>query len=211
MLINKDLFIFGYSGHAYVVLDAALSLGYRPQGYFNPDKEESDPFKLKFLGFERDVNVPKIVDDAAVFPALGSNKIRKIIMTDPNLVSLNYPVLASPSAVISKFSQIGQGTFIAPSAIVQSKAQIGQGVIINTGAIVEHECELADFVHIAPGAVLAGNVKVEEGAFIGANATVIEGISIGKGAVIGAGAVVVRNVPAMETWAGNPGKRIKPL
>ncbi|MBT8297999.1 MAG: acetyltransferase, partial [Maribacter sp.] len=47
-------------------------------------------------------------------------------------------------------------------------------------------------------------------AFIGANATIKEGITIGKGAVIGAGTVVIRNVPAMETWVGNPGKRIKP-
>ncbi len=210
MLASKDLFIFGYSGHAYVVLDVSLSLGYNPLGYFNPDKEASDPYKLEFLGFEKDVDVRNIVGGAYVFPAVGSNTIRKKIMTDPKLASLNYLVLASPTAVISKFSQIAEGTFIAPSAIVQSKAQIGRGSIINTAAIVEHECHLFDFVHIAPGAVLAGNVIIEEGAFIGANATVKEGITIGKGAIIGAGAVIIRDVPAMETWVGNPGKRIKP-
>ncbi|NND14774.1 MAG: acetyltransferase [Eudoraea sp.] len=210
MLANKDLFIFGYSGHAYVVLDVSISLGYTPLGYFNPDKVSSDPYKLEFRGFERDVDVRNIVDNASVFPAVGSNLIRKKIMTDPNFTGLNYPILASPTAVISKFSQIAEGTLVAPSAIVQSKAQIGRGSIINTAAVVEHECLLYDFVHIAPGAVIAGNVKVKEGAFIGANATVKEGITIGRGAIIGAGAVIIRDVPAMETWVGNPGKRIRP-
>ncbi len=208
MLASKDLFIFGYSGHAYVVLDVSISLGYNPMGYFNPDKEVSDPYQLKYFGFERDVEVEKIVDKASVFPALGSNMIRKKIMTDPKFASLNYPVLVSPSAVVSKFSHISEGVLVGVSAIVQSKAQIGRGSIINTGAIVEHECHLSDFVHVAPGAVLSGNVKVGEGAFIGANATIKEGITIGKGAVIGAGTVVIRDVPAMETWVGNPGKKL---
>ena len=68
---------------------------------------------------------------------------------------------------------------------------------------------MEDFAHLAPAAVLAGNVRVAKNAFIGANATVKEGVSIGENAVIGAGAVVINDVPANETWAGVPAKKIK--
>ena len=187
-----------------------MSLGYTPRGYFNPEEAASDPYELKFYGFERDVDVKSIVAGACVFPALGSNVIRKKLMTNPNLANLNFPVLASPDAVISKFSEIGAGTLVAPAATVQSKAEIGRGSIVNTGAIVEHESQLSDYVHVAPGAVVAGNVKIDEGTFIGANATIKEGISLGKGVVIGAGAVVIRDVADGETWVGNPARKIKP-
>ena len=192
-----------------MVLDVALSLGFRPSGYFNPDKSDADPYELNFCGFEKDVDVEKIVRDAYLFPALGSNAIRKKLMTNPKFASLNFAVLAAPSAVISKLSIIEKGTLIAPSAVVQSKARIGRGSIVNTGVIVEHECQLGDFVHVAPGAVLAGNVTIGEIGFIGANATIKEGVTIGKGAVIGAGAVVICDVPAGETWVGNPAKKLR--
>jgi UDP-2-acetamido-3-amino-2,3-dideoxy-glucuronate N-acetyltransferase len=42
---------------------------------------------------------------------------------------------------------------------------------------------------------------------VGANATILGGVTIGEGAVIGAGSVVTKDVPAGETWYGNPARR----
>jgi acetyltransferase-like isoleucine patch superfamily enzyme len=49
---------------------------------------------------------------------------------------------------------------------------------------------------------------VEDGANIGAGAMILCGVTIGKHAMIGAGTVVTKNVPANETWVGNPARKI---
>jgi acetyltransferase-like isoleucine patch superfamily enzyme len=48
---------------------------------------------------------------------------------------------------------------------------------------------------------------VKDGASIGAASTILCGIMIGENALIGAGSVVTHDVPAGETWCGNPAKR----
>ncbi|MCW3797511.1 hypothetical protein OMW55_06810 [Sphingomonas sp. BN140010] len=50
--------------------------------------------------------------------------------------------------------------------------------------------------------------RVCRGASIGAGAVILPGLTIGEGAMIGAGAVVTHDVPAGETWVGNPARRI---
>ena len=43
---------------------------------------------------------------------------------------------------------------------------------------------------------------------IGANVTILPGVRLGRGCKIGAGAVIAKDVPAYETWAGNPAQRL---
>lgn len=51
--------------------------------------------------------------------------------------------------------------------------------------------------------------RVEDGASIGSGATLLCGVTVGAGAMVGAGSVVTRDVPAGETWAGNPARRLE--
>ena len=44
--------------------------------------------------------------------------------------------------------------------------------------------------------------------YIGVSAIILAVSKIGDGATIGAGSVLTKDVPAYETWAGNPAKRI---
>jgi acetyltransferase-like isoleucine patch superfamily enzyme len=73
---------------------------------------------------------------------------------------------------------------------------------------VEHDCVIGDFVTFAPAVCCNGAVEIGDGAYIGANAVIRQGLSIGKNAVIGMGAVVTKDVPAGETWVGNPARPI---
>lgn len=208
MLESKNIFILGYSGHSYVVLDMALSNSYIIKGYFDNKKADSNPYKINYLGEENKVDIKSIIKSDYIFPAIGSNSIRKKVIEFIESNQLNQLALIDKNACVSKKAIIGKSTLVASRAIVNSMVEIGKGCIINSGAIIEHECKIGDFAHIAPGAVLTGNITVGDNAFIGANATIIPEIKIGNNAIVGAGSVVINNIENNETWVGNPARRI---
>ena len=44
--------ILGYSGHAYVVTEAALNAGLRIVGYADYRQAERNPYNLNYMGYE---------------------------------------------------------------------------------------------------------------------------------------------------------------
>lgn len=205
---SKNVFIFGYSGHAYVLIESMLDLGYNILGYFDKQEAESNPYNLEYRGFELGVNVKSIIQNNYVFPTVGENFIREKLLKMFTEQGLNQFVLIDKTANVSKTAQIGRSTYIGKNTCVNALAKIGAGVIINTNAVIEHECEINDFVHIAPSATLAGNVKVGRGSFVGAGSVCKQNINIGQNSILGAGSVLVKNLPSLETWSGNPAKRL---
>ena len=204
----KKVYILGYSGHAYVVIDTAISNRYEIKGYFDRKEASTNPYNLDFIGDENKVDIRQIVGNDYMFPAIGENRIRQKVVGVIEKAKINQLVLVDTSAIISAKATIRHSTFIGPKVVVNSLANIGAGCIINTAAVVEHECRIGNFSHIAPGAVLAGNVIVGTNTFIGANAIVKQGIIIGNKVTVGAGSVVIKNIPDGETWAGNPAKNL---
>ena len=53
------------------------------------------------------------------------------------------------------------------------------------------------------------DVKIHDNVWLGNNVFVCQGVTIGTNATIGANSVVTHNVPADETWAGCPARKIK--
>jgi len=206
VLESKSVFIFGYSGHAYVVIESLLNLGYQIIGYFDMEKAGKNPYNLKYLGFEQDVNLKDTVKDHFVFPAVGDNTIRKKLLSLFDEKNLNQLSIIDSSAYVSKSVTLGKSTYVGKNVQINAQARIGNGVILNTGCIVEHECKIENGVHIAPGSVLCGNVAVGDYSFIGAQSVVKEGISVMSNIVIGAGSVVTKNIKERGTYFGNPAK-----
>lgn len=208
MLNGKHIYFLGYSGHAYVTMDTAIANGFVILGYFDRHRAKRNPFNLNYCGSENDEGFRQKVKEAYVFPAVGSNEIRKKLFQKLNQDGAAQLVLSHPSATVSSSASIGKSTLINTNASINSLVKIGNCCIINTGAIVEHECCINDFSHIAPGAVLAGNVHVGKSCFIGANAVIKQGISIADNVVVGAGAVVIKDITEKGTWVGNPAKLV---
>ncbi|MFD2601226.1 acetyltransferase [Flavobacterium suzhouense] len=207
MYANQSILI-GYSGHGFVVAEAALEAGIDIVGYADRTIPENNPFGLTYIGVESNEGFEGWKMDVSFMLGIGDNALREKIAR--LVVNHNKKLLAviSKAASVSKTAKIGDGTFINRNVSVNAFAEIGNNVILNTGCIVEHECVLGDTVHIAPGAVLAGNVTVGERTFVGANAVVRQGIYIGKDVVIGAGSVIINDVPDGMKIVGNPGKYI---
>lgn len=117
-----------------------------------------------------------------LFPHVGGVDIGEHVEIDPLTV-------VSRAAIGS--TRIGAGTKIGPQVTVGHGSHIGK------------HCILVAQVCLAGSTVLGDRVTMWQ------RSTTKSGIRIGDGAVIGAGSVVLEDVPAGETWAGVPARRIR--
>ena len=207
--------VLGGGGHARVLIDILQSsAGATPYAVLDRD---SSLWNRKLLGVPvlgGDELLPDLIGQGVTHfvvgvGSVGDNHPRRQLFELGVAHGLVPWIVQHPSAVCSRFAQVGLGSVLFPAVVVNAGAILGVNVIINTGAIVEHDCCVGDHVHIATGARLASTVRVDTGAHIGAGATVRQGVSIGEGAIVGAGAVVVRDVPPRVVVVGVPSRFLK--
>ncbi len=205
-MLDKDIVIAGYSGHAYVVIEAAELLGENIIAYTDKIEATKNPFSLEYLGCETDDSFDFESKKYQFVLGLGDNNIR--FKTANLLVKNNQDImtLIHPEANVSTHISIGKGVLVARGACVNPFVEIGNYSILNTGCSIDHECKIGEAVHVAPGAVLAGNVKVGDRSFVGANSVIKQGVTIGKDVIIGAGTVVLKDIPDHSKIVGNPGR-----
>lgn len=107
------------------------------------------------------------------------------------------PVIA-PDARIEAYVTVDAGvkrpTRIGANTWLMKKVHVGHDAILGEG------CEIAPMSSIGGEVIIGNRVKLGQGALIKPRVT------IGDDAVIGMGSVVIRDVPAGETWAGNPAR-----
>lgn len=200
--MKKKTFVFGASGHGKVVVSLLLDAQVEIEAVL--DDHPAADYLLGVPVLPASTYHPAENDHFIV--AIGNNRIRKKVVESH---SFSFSIAASPTASISKFAVIGEGSVLMPQAVVNAGAVVGQHCIVNSGAVVEHDCRLDDFVHISPNASLAGHVRVGEGTQIGIGACVIQSVTIGKWVTVGAGAVILKDIPDYAVVVGNPGKIIR--
>ncbi len=198
----------GYSGHGYVVADAAISSNMNLRYYTDKKQITENPFDLAYLGFEGGLDYKFWDKEYDYILGIGDNFLRR--KTSDLLISKELALLnvIHPSASISTKVQFGIGNFISRNVSINALVELGDICILNTGCIIEHECIIGNGVHIAPGAVLAGNVEIGENTFVGANSVIKQGVIIGANVIIGAGSVILNNIADNSKIVGNPGKKI---
>ena len=209
MLESKSIYIFGYSGHAYVVIESILDLGYTIKGYFDIQKAHHNPYRLPYMGSEKSVDLKQIVGTDFVFPCVGDNILRNQLLQLFKEKGLNQCTIIDPTANVSPSAQIGVSTYVGKGSIINAQAQIGYACIVNSGAIIEHDCRVSSASHVGPGAVLCGNVQVGNKTLIGAKSVIRPNLFICGDVTLGAGSVLVKSIEYEGTWVGNPAREIK--
>lgn len=196
----KSIYIYGASGHGFVVADIAKTCGY-DNIIFVDDGEN------KYPNFE---DIKKLNEIPITF-GIGNNNIRAKLFERVQNSGFNIVSLIHPNSTISSSVTIGKGTVIMPNVVVNAKAIIGNGVILNTSCVVEHDCIIDNFVHISPNVALAGDVKVGKLTHLGIGSCVIQGLTIGENTIIGAGSIVVKNIGNFNKAYGNPCRKIEDI
>lgn len=210
--MTERLFVFGASGHAKVVLDAARRQGHEVVAVFDDNPTLAG---LLFMGCSVPGGRQVLVDWCrnkgltAGIVAIGNNQVRAEVAAWLVAAGMRLLPVIHPNATVAPGVVVGAGSVIMAGAVVNSDARLGDNCIVNTGASVDHDCDLGDTVHIAPGCHVCGNVRIGEGALIGAGSTVIPGIVIGDRAVIGAGSTVIRDVAGGAKVAGSPCRELE--
>ena len=188
-----DMKLYGASGHAKVIVDILNAQGIEISEIFDDFSNSQSLNNIQ-------VNKPTKTTEKGII-SIGDNQIRKNVV-DRDVFN-SYDTAIHPSAIISPFAEIGEGTVVMQGAIIQAGAKIGKHCIINTGATVDHDCIIGDYVHISPGVNLCGNVNVGEGTQIGVGSSVVPGIIIGEWSLVCAGSVVTKDIPSNCVAAGN--------
>lgn len=202
----KTLYIIGSGGHGKVAADCADAMGCFSEIKFldNTYPACSRVLEWDVVGKSDDAEGFSADSNALFFVAIGDCKVRAKVTESLIKKGISLATLVHPTAVLSRWVEVGVGTLICANATVNIETKIDKGCIINTAASIDHDCTIVQYTHIAPGVILAGSVLVEQETFIGIGSAVAHGISIGESCVIGAGAAVVCDIPSHTLAVGVP-------
>ena len=133
-------------------------------------------------------------------------KRKKMVESLPN--ETIFTKIIHPSAIISKWVDIGKGSIIGPSAILTTNIKIGNHAIINLGVTIGHDCSISDYFTAEPASNISGNCIISKCVYLGTNSSIKENTFIQRNVVIGMGGVVIKDINQSGTFVGNPLKKI---
>lgn len=167
--MSKNIILIGAGGHAKVVYESGVCIGY------------VDDNTVEFYGLEKInesdlANYKDIADLIISFGAVEPKSLlrRRQVFSDYQNLGFSFATVINPKAYASNAAKIEAGTFVAASATLNPDCRIGNNVIINTGAIIEHDAVIGHSSHIAPGAIILGGAIVGENCLVGAGAVVLQ-------------------------------------
>jgi sugar O-acyltransferase (sialic acid O-acetyltransferase NeuD family) len=131
---------------------------------------------------------------------------RKVVGSLP--ANTTYATLIHPSAVISQWVEIGEGSIVTAGCIITCNIRIGKHAHLNLHTTVGHDCVIGDFFTSAPAANISGNCHFGEEVYIGTNAAVKQGVNLCSGVTIGMGGLVVKNITEPGVYVGSPVKKM---
>lgn len=120
-----------------------------------------------------------------------------------------YATIVHPSAIVSNWVSIGEGTIITAGCVITCQIKLGKHVQLNLNTTVAHDCIIGNYCTIAPGVAISGNCTIGDRVYIGTNAGIREKLDICSDVTIGMGAVVLKPIKEKGVYFGNPAKSKK--
>ncbi|MCC8145751.1 MAG: acetyltransferase [Bacteroidales bacterium] len=207
----KKLILVGGGGHCKSVIDVAEKADYSIVGILDlAENVGKSILGYKVIGTDDDI--PKYVNDALFLVTVGQIKNSSLRIKIHREIEKAGGVLAtviSPTAQISKYASLGEGTVVMHKAVINVDTKIGRGCIINTFSNIEHDVSIGNYTHISTGAMINGDCRIGNSVFIGSQSVVSNGIFIVDESIVSAGAFVNKNIEIPGIYLGNPIQKIK--
>ncbi len=210
----KEFLVYGAGGFAREVkdvIDAMAAAGHqvRCSGFLDDSGQNVGAVlnEAPVLGGEEQIGGWK--SKAEFLVGIGNPAVKRKVAEKVARLGGRFGNVFHPTAVTSRYVELGEGTIVTAGVILTNKIRIGRHVILNLDVTVGHDCILEDYATVAPGVHISGNVHIGEGTDVGTGAVIIQGVRIGRWSVIGAGTVVTKDIPDNCTAVGVPAKVIK--
>ncbi len=210
-----NIFIIGArtDGQAKVVLEIVEAEGkYRVAGFLDDDPSKQGMVIRGVPVVGRAADMASLAQEHGVtgaIVALGNCPVRREFGVKIREMGLQLVSAIHPTAHIDSDVVLGDGVVISPGVCIITGSVIGDSTNILTSATIDHDNRIGAGVVISPGVHTSGRVAIGQDVFVGTGAIFLPDAEVGAGAYVGAGAVVLRKVPAGETWAGVPARKIR--
>lgn len=109
--------------------------------------------------------------------------------------------------IMGDYVEVGANTCIDRGALADTI--IGDYTKINNLCHIAHNNKIGKNVTITGCVNVSGSNIIDDDVWIAPNSSIRGWVHIGKGATVGMGAVVVKDIPALETWVGNPARKME--
>lgn len=210
-IAKKKICIFGAGGFGREVLSCLLDLN-TTEGFKIEEKAcfmVNDEYYNETSLMGIDV-IPLSKFDPMIYDvvvAIGDPSARKKAVEGlPDATT--YATLIHPTAVISKWVEIGEGSIITAGVILTCNIKIGDHAHLNLHTTIGHDCVMGDFFTTAPAVNISGNCHFGSSVYFGTNSAARQGIKICDNVTIGMGGVVVKNIIEPGIYIGNPVKKM---
>ena len=131
--------LIGAGGHCKVVLDALLESGFALTAIRVRDGR-AEMRGRDLLGAT--IDTPELDEGLAghdVHVAIGAIAARAELLERAVALGARAVRVTHPSARVSRFAEVGAGTFVAALAVIGPSARVGRGVIVNHGSVIDHD------------------------------------------------------------------------
>ncbi|MCT4625062.1 MAG: NeuD/PglB/VioB family sugar acetyltransferase [Schleiferiaceae bacterium] len=137
--------------------------------------------------------------------AIGNPKVREFVVRDLPEHTV-YATLIHPSAIISKWVEMGTGSIVTAGCVITTQIKIGEHAQLNLNTTVGHDTTIGDFFTTATNVSVSGICEIGNRVYMGSNSAVKQGLQVCSDVTIGMGAMLVKSADTPGVYVGTPAK-----